>query len=118
VHSGNVALVGDASGGVDAITGEGMRLAFRQAQILAPAMERDDLDAYARAHRAVARKPMFIGDILLMHGRNERLRARSLRMLAGKPQLFARLLALHSGDAAWEDVLSTGAQFGWRFLAA
>ena len=31
VTRGNVALVGDASGGVDAITGEGLRLAFRQA---------------------------------------------------------------------------------------
>ena len=118
VHSGNVGLVGDASGGVDAITGEGMRLAFRQAQILASAMDQENLEVYGQAHRALARKPMFIGDILLMHGRNERLRARSLRMLAGKPQLFTRLLALHSGDAAWEDVLSTGAQFGWRFLAA
>ena len=118
VHSGNVALVGDASGGVDAITGEGLRLAFRQAQILALAMERGDLETYGQAHRALARKPMFIGDILLMHGRNDRLRARSLRMLAGRPQLFARLLALHSGDASWEELLSASAQFGWRFLAA
>lgn len=118
VHSGNVALVGDASGGVDAITGEGLRLAFRQALILASAMEHGDLDTYGRAHRALARKPMFIGDLLLMHGRNERLRARSLRILAGKPQLFTRLLALHSGTVTWEDFLSAGAQFGWRFLAA
>jgi len=118
VHSGNVALVGDASGGVDAITAEGLRLAFRQALILASAMEQDDLRLYAHAHRAIARKPMFIGDLLLMHGRNEPLRARSLRLLAGRPQLFARLLNLHSGDAHWEEMLAAGAQFGWRFLAA
>ena len=31
VHSRNIALIGGASGGVDAITGEGLRLAFRQA---------------------------------------------------------------------------------------
>jgi len=117
VNSGNVALVGDASGGVDAITGEGLRLAFRQALALASAIEQDDLHLYAQAHRALARKPMFIGDLLLMHGRNERLRARSLRMLARTPQLFSRLIALHSGDASWEEVLSAGAQFGWRFLA-
>ena len=118
VHSGNVALVGDASGGVDAITGEGLRLAFRQALILASAMEQGDLRLYSEAHRTLARKPMFIGDVLLMNGRSARLRARSLRLLAGSPQLFARLLALHSGNASWEEVLSTGAQFGWRFLAA
>jgi flavin-dependent dehydrogenase len=118
VHSANVALVGDASGGVDAITGEGLRLAFRQALALASAIEQGDLRSYAQAHRALARKPMFIGDLLLMHGKSERLRTRSLRMLAEKPQLFARLLALHSADAAWEDVLAAGAQFGWRFLVA
>ena len=118
VYSGNVALVGDASGGVDAITGEGLRLAFRQAISLAAAIEQGDLRLYGQAHHVLARKPMFIGDLLLMHGRNERLRTRSLRMLARRPQLFARLLELHSGDAAWEEVLSVGAQFGWRFLAA
>jgi len=117
VCSGNVALVGDASGGVDAITGEGLRLAFRQAISLAAAIAQGDLRLYGQAHRALARKPLFIGDLLLMHGKSERLRTRSLRLLAGSPQLFARLLALHSGNASWEDVLSAGAKFGWRFLA-
>jgi flavin-dependent dehydrogenase len=118
VHSSNVALVGDASGGVDAITGEGLRLAFRQALSLASAMKHGDLRVYGQAHRTLARKPMFIGDVLLMQSKSERLRTRSLRLLAGRPQLFARLLALHTGNAAWEEVLSAGAQFGWRFLAA
>jgi len=118
VHSGNIVLVGDASGGVDAITGEGLRLAIRQALVLASAIEQDDLRLYARAHRALIRKPMFIGDILLAHGKNNRLRTRSLRMLAKRPHLFSRLLALQSGNAPWEDVLAAGAQFGWRFLAA
>ena len=35
VHRGNVALVGDASGSVDAITGEGLALGFRQANAMA-----------------------------------------------------------------------------------
>lgn len=117
VHSRNIALVGDASGGVDAITGEGLRLAFSQALTLASAMEHGDLRLYGQAHRALARKPMFIGDVLLMQGKSERLRTRSLRLLAKSPQLFARLLALHTGNAVWEEVLSAGTQFGWRFLA-
>jgi menaquinone-9 beta-reductase len=43
VQCGNVALVGDASGSVDAITGEGLSLGFRQAMALADALERGDL---------------------------------------------------------------------------
>jgi len=116
VHSGNVALVGDASGGVDAITGEGLRLAFRQAIALADAMERGDLAIYARAHREQARKPALMGNLLLTLARNDRLRVRSIRMLANRPQLFARLLSIHSGQAALGDWLSAGAQLGWRFL--
>jgi flavin-dependent dehydrogenase len=116
IHSGNVALVGDASGGVDAITGEGLRLAFRQAIALADAMVRNDLPSYARAHRQEARKPALMGDLLLTLARNDRLRARSIRTLAKRPQLFARMLAVHSGQAALGDWLSAGAQLGWRFL--
>jgi flavin-dependent dehydrogenase len=116
VHSGNVALVGDASGGVDAITGEGLRLAFRQAIALADAMERGDLPSYARTHRNLARKPTLMGNLLLTLAGNVTLRARSIRMLAKRPQLFARLLAVHTGQAALGDLLSAGAHLGWRFL--
>jgi flavin-dependent dehydrogenase len=116
VHSGNVALVGDASGGVDAITGEGLRLAFRQAIALADAMERDDLPSYARSHRQQARNPALMGHLLLTLARNDRLRSRSIRILAKRPQLFARLLSVHAGRAALGDWLSAGAQLGWRFL--
>jgi flavin-dependent dehydrogenase len=116
VHSGNVALVGDASGGVDAITGEGLRLAFRQAIALADATERSDLPSYARAHRQQARKPALMGDLLVTLARNDRLRTRSIRMLEKRPQLFARLLSVHAGQAALGDWLSAGAQLGWRFL--
>jgi menaquinone-9 beta-reductase len=116
VHSGNIALVGDASGGVDAITGEGLRLAFAQAIALADAMERDDLAIYARAHREQARKPALLGNFLLTLAGNDRLRVRSLRILANRPQLFAQLLAVHAGRAALGDWLSAGAQIGWRFL--
>jgi flavin-dependent dehydrogenase len=116
VHSGNVALVGDASGSVDALTGEGLRLAFQQAIALADAMVRNDLSTYARAHREQARKPALMGDLLLTLAWNDRLRTRSIRILAKRPQLFARLLAVHAGRAAWGDWLSAGAQLGWRFL--
>jgi len=116
VHSGNVALIGDASGGVDAITGEGLRLAFRQAIALAEAMERGDLRLYARAHRELTRKPMLMGSVLLRLGNSERLRSRAIGMLAKRPQLFAHMLAVHSSDADWGEMLCAGAQLGWRLL--
>jgi len=116
VHSGNVALVGDASGGVDAITGEGLRLAFQQAIALGDAMEHDDLPSYERTHRKLARKPTLMGNLLLTLARNDSLRTRSIRILEKWPQLFARLLTLHTGRAALGDLLSAGAQLGWRFL--
>ena len=51
VYRGRVALVGDASGSVDAITGEGLCLAFRQASTLAEAIEYGDMAKYQQKHR-------------------------------------------------------------------
>ena len=116
VHAGNVALVGDASGGVDAITGEGLRLAFRQAIELAEAMRFNDMPSYARAHRNLARKPVLMGSLLLNLGRNAPLRQRAFRILASQSPVFADMLAVHSGDAAWKSMVSAGAQLGWKFL--
>lgn len=118
VWRGNVALVGDASGGVDAITGEGLRLAFRQAIALAEAMESGDLREYERAHRQLARRPMRMGKLMLQLGRNAGIRCRALSMLSRNPELFARLLAIYVGHATPRDVVITGAQLGWQFLAA
>jgi len=114
----NVALVGDASGGVDAITGEGLRLAFRQALALAAAMEAKHLKGYEETHRELARRPMRMGKLMLLLGRNEALRQRSFGALASKPQLFEDLLAVHVGRATPAQMVSTGVQLGWRFLSA
>ncbi len=118
VTRGNVALVGDASGGVDAITGEGLRLAFRQALALAVAMECNDLSSYERAHRELARRPMRMGKLMLLMGRNEGLRQRSFTALASKPQLFEDLLAMHVGRASRAQIVGTGLELGWQFLTA
>jgi flavin-dependent dehydrogenase len=118
VCRGNVALVGDASGGVDAITGEGLRLAFRQAQALAEAMECGDLRQYEHAHRKLARRPIWMGKVMLQLGRNSRIRGRVLRMLKKNPGLFARLLAIHVGRATTAGAVVTGVQAGWQMLAS
>lgn len=117
VSRGNVALVGDASGAVDAITGEGLRLAFRQAQALVEALERRDFAYYERAHRRLALRPMYMGTLMLQLGRHAWLRERAMRTMQRRPKLFERLLAVHVGYATPKDVLAVGAQFGWQFLA-
>ncbi len=116
VYAGNVALVGDASGGVDAITGEGLRLAFRQALALADAMHAGDLKRYAHMHRELARRPMQMGDLLLTLGKHDRLRGRVMRILAHLPRLFARMLAVHGSKAGWAEKSSTRAGLRRRFL--
>ena len=117
VQRKNVALLGDASGGVDAITGEGLRLAFRQAFALADAMVEGDLGQYEQAHRELARRPMLIGNLMLWLGRNPQIRARVIRALQSRPDLFARLLATHVGQGTSAELVSAGALLGWRLLA-
>jgi hypothetical protein len=53
---------------------------------------------------------------MLQLGRNEALRRRTLRLLQRKPEMFARLLAIHVGRASSRDVVRTGAQLGWALL--
>jgi menaquinone-9 beta-reductase len=97
VYRGNIALIGDASGSVDAITGEGLGLAFRQALALADALAADNLDQYQSAHRRLARRPAIMAQLLLMLDRFPRLRPLVLRTFGAKPIIFERLLAVHVG---------------------
>jgi menaquinone-9 beta-reductase len=117
VARGNVALVGDASAGVDAITGEGLGLAFRQAQALTQAIASHDLAGYERAHRRLLRRPMYMGKLMLQLANSRWLRDGAMRGMHRAPELFERLLAIHVGHATPKDILSTGAQLGWQFLA-
>ena len=117
VQRGNVALVGDASGSVDAITGDGLRLAFRQAFALADAMEAGNLASYQRQHRALEKRPMTMARLMLFLGRHPALRNRVLNSFAAQPELLAKLLAFHVGEATPAQFLSAGAALGWRLLA-
>ena len=93
---GNVALVGDAAGYVDAITGEGLSVAFHEAHALAGAMAEGDLTRYARRHRSLRRLPDAMTHLLLLAEKHPRKRARFLRLMASHPSLFERLLGVHS----------------------
>jgi menaquinone-9 beta-reductase len=95
VCHGNVALVGDASGSVDSLTGEGLGLAFQQALALADALARRDLSAYQFAHPTIQRSPVLMSRLLLAMERFPWLRRRVFTALAKEPQLFGRLLDAH-----------------------
>jgi flavin-dependent dehydrogenase len=97
VCRGPVVLVGDASGSVDSLTGEGLGLAFQQANALAEALAHDDIVRYEVAHRHINRPPEVMSRILLAMGDRECLRHRAIDALAKEPCLFGRLLAVHDG---------------------
>ena len=94
MSTGNLALVGDASGYLDAITGEGLALSFHQAMALVDAMAAGDLRRYVDAHRKIVRYPNAITRLLLLVERHPRVRRRVMRSLAGDPSLMSRFLAL------------------------
>jgi flavin-dependent dehydrogenase len=118
VYRGRVALIGDASGSVDAITGEGLSLGFRQALALAEALADGDLRRYQDAHRRLARRPAFMGRLMLLLDGRTALRERALRALASDAKVFSRLLAVHVGAASSPRLAAAGALLGWRFVAA
>jgi len=105
VYRNHVVLVGDASGSVDAITGEGLRLGFEQGMALATALEAGDLRMYAVAHRRLARRPAFMGALMLSLDRSAWLRRRVLRALSDDPGIFATQLAMHVGGASSADFI-------------
>ena len=95
---GHIALVGDASGSVDAITGQGLCLAFRQAVALGRALENQDLRSFEAAQRRFARKPVFMSRLMLAMGRLTRVRRLAMLALAARPGLFSLLLEFHVGS--------------------
>ncbi len=96
VHGGSVALVGDASGSVDAITGDGLSLAFGQSLALAESLARGDLSFYGLAHRRLGQTPRLMSSALLTMGVLPPVTGGSMWMLARVPYLFRALLQLHT----------------------
>jgi flavin-dependent dehydrogenase len=116
VYAGNVALVGDASGSVDAVTGEGLCLLFQHANALAGALAAGDLSRYAAEHRRIGRRPEFMANLMLLLDRQRGLRQRVLRAMSSQPQLFSRMLAHHVGQLSPAKFVSNGLALGWQVL--
>jgi menaquinone-9 beta-reductase len=114
VHKGPVALIGDASGTVDAITGEGLCLSFRQAEALAECLAIGNLEPYQRLHRALAKRPALMARLMLTLDGAPSFRQRVFRAFVSDPRLFDRMLAMHVGALSPLSFASSGLALGWR----
>jgi 2-polyprenyl-6-methoxyphenol hydroxylase-like FAD-dependent oxidoreductase len=106
VYKDGLALLGDASGSVDAVTGEGMCLAFKQADALAQALRAGDLRQYAARHKEIGAKPRMMASLMLTMELNGELQRRALAALAKSPQLFESLLKFHVGETSLASLFS------------
>lgn len=113
VWRGNVALIGDASGTVDAITGEGLGLAFNQAVAMAESLGTADLRTYETEHRRLALRPRWMARLMLTLDQRPRLQHRTLQVFRKNPEIFRRLLALHLGAMPSLHLVRDGLTLGW-----
>jgi flavin-dependent dehydrogenase len=117
VYKGNVALVGDAAGYFDAITGEGVAVALHESAALVESLVAGDLGLYAVAHRRINRLPNLMTGLVLGLEQRPRLRARALRALAAEPALFSRLLGIHARALPPRRLGMGALRLAWRLVA-
>jgi flavin-dependent dehydrogenase len=92
VVKGRLALIGDASGSLDPITGEGVSVAIGQARALVRAICAGSLDDYRADHGRIMRMPRLLTNLLLCAEGRPGIRRRLIRVLAASPRLFSRAI--------------------------
>jgi menaquinone-9 beta-reductase len=118
VCNDHLALIGDASGSVDAVTGEGLGLAFRQATVLASAIAVGDLGLYEVGHRKLMQRPFLIGYSLLLLDSHESVRRRVMKVFDAHSEVFGHCVAAHVGALSKVRLVFAGVGLGWRLLGA
>ena len=117
VANETVALIGDAAGSADVITGEGLAQSFRQAVVLAASIENGELSEYQKAHRRIARLPHAMARLMLTMDRWPAVEKQGMRALASDTSLFQELLSVHVGvESLSSFALHRGPSLGWRLL--
>jgi len=110
-HAPGVALVGDAAGYLDPLTGEGITLGLVTARALVRALARGEpLAHYERAYRRLSRNYYRMTALLLALAPRRPLRRRVIGALARYPEVFDHFLAVNDGATALHAL-------GWRGLA-
>ncbi len=87
--AGRVLLVGDAAGYVDALTGEGLAIAFAGARAAVDAVAADDPGRYARDSRRVSRRPRLITEATLWASAHQTARQAIVPTAAHLPWIFS-----------------------------
>ena len=98
VSLGRVALVGDAAGFLDPITGEGIRLGFEAAQLAVDCVLSNSLDRYEAGWRRIMRRYLRVTSALLALRRSRYAREAIVPALRATPFAFDWMLGL-LGDA-------------------
>ncbi len=110
-----VALVGDAAGYLDALSGEGLALGFRSALALVERFATGELWLYPRDHSRLCRAYYAMTLLMLELARRPRLRRSAVRFLSTRPELFSDLLGI-----AADSIVTPSSKLGsaLRWLAA
>jgi flavin-dependent dehydrogenase len=90
--AGNVLLVGDASGYLDALTGEGIGVALAQAEVLAACVAAGRAGDYERAWRQVSRRSRVLTSGLLWARHQALLAPRIVPAAQRLPRLFTSIV--------------------------
>jgi flavin-dependent dehydrogenase len=91
---GRVALVGDAAGYVDALTGEGLAIGFRGARAAVTSAEQRDLARFAVAWRSITRRPGLLTEALVRSSSSEWLRGWLVPAAEQGAPVFQRLVGV------------------------
>jgi len=119
VTRGSIALIGEAAGSIDAITGEGLALAFKQALALGETLPQGDLKLYEQKNRQIRRTPFAMSQFMVFLGRHPRLQSRIIQACSQDNSLFAHLMAVHLGTRSPLSVSpATLTSFGWNMVTA
>ena len=90
--AGRVLLVGDAAGYVDAVTGEGLRVGFAEAQAVIAAILRDRPRDYEAQWRRITRSYRLLTTALLRVGDSAALRPMIVPAAQALPRTFTRIV--------------------------
>src|SRR6185503_3819747 len=98
-HRGRVALVGDAAGCLDPLTGEGINVGLLSAQSLVDTIARGaPLSRYARQRQRILLVPRVLTQLLLVAAHRPAVRHGFARAMSRYPAIFDRLVALDAGE--------------------
>lgn len=92
--AGRILLVGDAAGYVDAVTGEGLGIAFSAAELLVSCIAADTPGDYDRQWRRMSRRYRSLTAALLQVSRYAPLRSRIVPTARALPKIFADIVNL------------------------